>query len=204
MKLIDRLRGTETDQRYTLTDYANWINVSGAGGGMAYPNTTMMGSPTEDISAQFGGLVASVHHAYGVVPACVFARQLVLSQLRFVFRGTIRGGNKGNLVGGVGLAPLERPGPAMTRPALLKKAESHVSYAGNAFFYFGRSVTLLRPDWVTLMLASDLEPDHPGWAEDARLTGLAYTPGGALGGKASRIILPDSFAHWAPEPDPAA
>jgi hypothetical protein len=104
------------------------------------------------------------------------------------------------------LQPLERPG-SCDRPTLLSLVEQHASYGGNAFLFHrrGEPTYVLRPDWVSVLLASDSTDDpeilQSEWPADTRVAGYVYTPGGP--GRGNPFLMPlGSVAHWMPEPDP--
>ncbi len=169
--------------------------------GNAYPlgiNFTQPGSPQVDIDNSLSGYVCEVGNRDGVVAACVYARALLISQLRFKFRN-ITDGPQAQLFGTQALSPLE----TTDRARLLQLAEMHVSYAGNAYWYLRDDGTfrLLRPDWISIVLGSNSEPDTPGFALDAEVIGYLYHPGGRHDLNAT-LLVPSQVAHWAPEPDP--
>ena len=63
----------------------------------------------------------------------------------------------------------------------------------------GDGVTPLRPDWVTIVVGSNMDTDNPAAAIDAQVAGYIYHPGGATPAKtpslyASRrsVTSPDS------------
>lgn len=199
-RLLDHLRHRQRSfPALSMSDYLSWFSFNGN----TYPvlqHQSMPGTPRVDIANDFEGYVSQVHMRSGVVAAAVTARALLLSELRFKWRAV----QDGNLFGNQMLEPLERPG-VMTRPELLATAEHHVSYAGNAYFNideFGR-VRLLRPDWVTIILGSQMEPDNPGWGVDAEVIGYVYQPGGPAKQADPVVLSPAEVAHWKPEPDPA-
>lgn len=198
-RLLDRLRTQERSSFPSLSfsDYLNFFTT----GGNTYPVQpfqTMTGTPQVEIANDFAGYVSQVHQQSGIVAAAVTARALLLSELRFKWRAV----QDGRLFGDQSLIPLERPG-SMTRPELLTLAEYHVSYSGNAYFYRDtEGVRLLRPDWVTILLASNDEPDQPGFAVDAEVFAYLYHPGGKQARTTPVVLSPGEVAHWKPEPDP--
>lgn len=167
----------------------------------------MQGSRPVKVDHNFQGYVSGVYLRSGPVASCIAARAHPLSQLRFRWRnygdtasGEMAPGHD-RLFGTEALAPLEGPG----RSRMLMLAEVQASLAGNVYFHrFDRrgEVRILQPDWVEILLASDLTPDNPAWALDARVIGYLYYPGGRGNGEV-RILRPDEVGHWAPEPDPA-
>src|SRR5690606_17337032 len=119
-------------------------------------------------------------------------------------------GEETDLFGSPELGVLERPWPGGTTADLLARMELDVTAAGN--FYARRirrvrrgRVTVdrlvrLRPDWVTIVLGSEEDAEHPAAAADVELRGYVYTPNGDT----SRMVVlePDEVAHYAPVPDP--
>jgi hypothetical protein len=83
--------------------------------------------------------------------------------------------------------------------------ELDASLAGN---WFGTNVyggvRTLRPDWVTLVVGSDQDPDVALGDPDAEVVGYVYHPGGRGGGRDPVVFMPDEVAHYAPHPDPVA
>ena len=138
-----------------------------------------------------------------------FAAQLVranlLSQARFVWRATRDAVKPGNLFGTPALRTLERPWTNATTGELLARMEWHAGLAGSAYVLGqGTRLRVLRPDWVTIMIGSDQDPDEAAYALDGEVIGYAYTPGGP-GSKARPVSLaPEAVAHWSPIPDPEA
>jgi hypothetical protein len=63
---------------------------------------------------------------------------------------------------------------------------------------------VLRPDWVEMVLGSDMDPGEAGFAMDADLLGVLYYPGGKGQGREAVPLLADEVAVWAPQPDPLA
>ena len=150
---------------------------------------------------QVAGMAALVRRQHGTVAAAVFARQLVLSQVRFVYRSLARGGDYGRLFGGANLARLERPSPTTTRSTLLRTMEAHVSFAGNAFVYQRPTgeVECLRPDLVDIVYARADDGDDPAGAD---VVGYLHYRRGRRPGEAPDVLRPERVAHWKPEPDP--
>ena len=200
MNLLRRLTSrSDSLATFGIDDY-----LAFAFGGNQYPlgvNYTQAGSPQVDIENNLSGYISEVANRDGVVAACVYARSLLLSQLRFKFRN-ITDGPQAALFGSPGLAVLE--GPA--RAATLTLAEQHVSYAGNAYFYFrdDGTIKVLRPDWVSILIGSNTDPEEPGFALDAEVLGYIWHPNsrGAKQDYGTRILAPSQVAHWMPEPDP--
>jgi phage portal protein BeeE len=136
--------------------------------------------------------------------ACIVARYLLFAEARFQFR-QIRSGRPGDLFGTDALLPLEKPLPNRTTADLLTRCLLDADLAGNHYAYRrGNQIHRMRPDWVTIVLGSDIDDDEPAFAEDATVIGYIYKPGGARGQSPARVYLPEQVAHFAPIPDPLA
>lgn len=157
-------------------------------------------------------LTQSLSEAYrsnGPVFALTMARLQVFSQARFQWT-RFSAGTPRDLFGNSELRILERPWPGGTTAGLLSRMEVFNSAAGNAYVRRVKRGTgsrredrlvMLRPEWVTVVLGSDEDADHPSDAGDVELLGYAYKPGG----RTDRMIALEPFevAHYAPIPDPA-
>jgi len=157
-------------------------------------------------------LVQSVSEAYkqnGPIFALILARLQVFSQAKFQWT-RFSAGNPQDFFGTSELTVLERPWVGGTTADLLSRMEVFNSTAGNAFVrrvIRGRRgvvgedrLILLRPEWMTLILGSQEDADHPSEAADTELLGYAYRPQGDA--KRMQIFLPNEVAHYAPIPDP--
>lgn len=200
---LDRITSSSAEQRstqiITLEEYASQVLYQGHLYGTL--NTgSMAGSPSVSIDSTFAAQVQNIHRRNGVVAAAVTARSMLMSQVVFKWRNV----DTKELFGTRALRLLERPGAGYTRSSLLATAETHVCYAGNAFFYVTSSgkLTLLRPDWVEIILGSNLDPEHASMALDAEVLGYAYKPGGTKDQTQWQYLAPESVAHYKPEPDP--
>lgn len=169
---------------------------------------TSMGTLDEEqIGSTLSGIVAS----NGPVFALTLARMQVFSQARFQW-ARFEGGAPADLFGSPELSVLERPWLGGTTADLLARMELDVTMAGNAYIrrirrvQRGRVVSdrlvRLRPDWVTIILGSNEDADHPAEAADVELLGYAYTPRGAGVTERTVLLTPDEVAHYAPLPDP--
>jgi phage portal protein BeeE len=177
--------------------------------GMQYPllGRQTLGSKTEEISADFQGIIEGAYKSNGVIFACMLARQLLFTEARFQYR-RIRNGRPGELFGNSTLSVLEKPWQNATTGDLLARAIQDVDLEGNFYGAIqsgkrGRYVARMRPDWVTIILGSNSDPAAAGWALDAEIAGYAYTPGGHGSGRKPQLLLPEQVAHFAPVPDPA-
>ncbi|MDI9885911.1 phage portal protein [Streptomyces sp. HNM0645] len=174
----------------------------------------------ERIENDFEGYVEGAYKRNGPVFACMLARQMVFSEARLTWR-QFRGGRPGDLFGTQDLALLEAPWPGGTTGELLVRMIQDADLAGN--FYAttaddagrvgkaatgpGRRVVRMRPDWVTLVLAS---ASGDPYALDTKVVGYLYEPRsvsrtgmGSPSGEAV-LLLPDEVAHFSPIPDPVA
>lgn len=183
--------------------FDDWVNYF-TFNGLQYPfglNQTMGYSPAEEISGDFIGLTQAAYKSNGVVFACMLARQLVFSEARFQFRRLDKG-RPGKLFGTKALERLETPWPNGTTGDLLTRMLQDADLEGN--FYAAsrdRYLARMRPDWVTILLGSKMEPDSAGVALDAEVIGYFYHPGGPGTGDPI-TLLPNQVAHFAPIPDP--
>lgn len=185
--------------------FQDWVDMFTFGGN-SYPllNTTWANTPDEE-------LARSNYQAYkanGPVFALVLARLQVFSQARFQWT-RFSEGQPSKLFGTPELKILERPWPGGVSADLLGRMEVHVSRAGNSYvrrIRRGSGLTrvdrlhCMRPEWVTIVLGSDEDAEHPSEAADVELVGYLYKPGG----RPERMItlFPEEVAHYAPIPDP--
>lgn len=149
---------------------------------------------------------AAVYKANGPYFAVSQARAKVFTEARFLFR-QMRDGRPGDLHDGdgdPGLELLRHPWPGGHTTDLLARMIQDVDLCGNAFIARrGDRLRRLRPDWVTIVLGSTLEPELAGDALDGELLGYIYHPhGAAVGAPEDHILMADEVAHWAPIPDP--
>ena len=163
-------------------------------------------SDAEEMDANFAGYVQGAYKANGIVFACILARLLVFSEVRFQFQRIVNG-RPGELFGTEALSLLENPWPNGTTGELLARMEQDASLAGN--FYAteindrdGRRVRRLRPDWVTIVTAS--RSGKGPYALDARVVGYMYEPKIGVDRPDPVLLTPDQVAHWSPLPDPEA
>lgn len=135
----------------------------------------------------------------GPVFSLVMARMQVFAQARFVWT-RFKGGMPGDLWGNRDLAILERPWKGGTTGDLLTRMELDASIAGTAFVrrISAKRLAVMRPQWVTVVIGSNEDADHPGDASDAEIAGYIYQPPSSRG----IILEPDEVALYAPLPDP--
>ena len=181
-------------------------------GVVAFPNGTFGVSSkyaayvqgTETIPNDFGAYVDAVKACPPAFTA-QNVRAKVLSEARFVWRNNRSSKTPGRIWSSTALGLLEKPWPNATTGNLVSRMEWHAGLGGNSYVYRNRTknrLRVLRPDWITLILGSEREPDDPMGAIDAELLGYAYVNGGLYSGNKPVTLLPDDVAHWAPIPDP--
>ncbi len=167
---------------------------------------TMPGQRQEAIGPAYRSLTDLAFKSDSVVFACIATRLLHFSEARFQF-SQMNQGRRGKLFGTQDLQPLEEPWPGGTTGDLLTKMLMHADLGGNAFVVKRDDGTLamLRPDWVTIVIGSDVDPQLGAWATDADVLGYIYSPGG-FNTDAYEVekYTPDQVAHFAPMPDPEA
>lgn len=197
-RLFRRRRGEERGSTQDYLDMILWAQENGL------VRTTMPTLTEEQVVGSFAPQVTS----NGPIWSLMLARQQVFSQARFQFT-RFKAGEPGELFGSPELRILETPWPGGTTADLLARMEMDVTCAGNSYWRrltrlrFGEDrLVRLRPDWVTVIMASREDEQHPAEAADVELFGYMYAPRG----DASRAIFlgPDEVAHYAPYPDPDA
>ena len=173
-------------------------------GGVQYPlglNTTWSTGGVESAPAGFDQYAMRLLKSNPVVFAAAAVRIAVFSQARLVWQQR-RSGRVVNQFTDRGLSMFQRPWPGGTTSDLLARMELHNTVAGNAFVLLkdGR-LHLMRPDWVTIVMGSRLEPEDAHLGEDAEVVAYWYRPSGGTSG---RLYTPDQVAHFAPQPDPSS
>jgi phage portal protein BeeE len=210
MGLMPRFRGRpligrapQESQRFSPWDPFGTFSFQG----VTYPyglNFTSPGQPVEEIQATFAGYVRAAYQTNGVIFACMLARLSLFTEARFQFR-RLRSGRPGDLFGTDELEVLERPWPNGTTGDLLGRAIQNADLAGN--FYarrVGNRLQVMRPDWVSIVLGSDQDPDNPAAALDAEVVGYLYYPGGKAYSSEPIALGVEEVVHFAPIPDPEA
>lgn len=190
------------EQRYSFNQ---WLAESFNYAGHNYqlmPSYTM-GDKQEEPSPTFTSYASMLYMSNAIVFACATVRQLLFSEARFQFRKFDKG-RPTDLFGNADLAILETPWPNATTADLLSRAIQDADIAGN--FYAVRdagTIKRLRPDWVTIVMGSKMDPDEAGLAPDVEVIGYIYQPGG-LAHYEPVVFLPEQVCHFAPIPDPLA
>lgn len=202
MRLIDNLLPQAEERSawpasYGFQQFVDWFTFQSKQYGLP-------GSPPQAPADGFTGYIDSIHRRNPVVSAAAVSRALLISQIRFSWRNNAVSSTPGRMFGNRDLAVLERPG-AMKRTAFLSSMEMHASYAGTSYpVRKNGKLYLLRPDWCTVLLGSDSEPegDLNLPPSDAEVVALVYQP--EHGGRKGRpeAFLPGEFGRWTPEPDP--
>jgi hypothetical protein len=136
----------------------------------------------------------------GTVYGIVRSRVDLFSQARFVWKRYGAGPKPmaSDVFTDATLAPLDNPA------RILEWCELDVATAGNSYWVLdaGR-LRRLHPEWVTIVLGSQRDPDDPGAAWDAEPVGLVYQPR-HLNRDAAEVFMWSEVAHYAPERDPDA
>jgi phage portal protein BeeE len=179
-----------------------FVNV----GGLTYPlyglQQTLQGT-TEEIGGDLVGLTGA-YRSNGVVFTCLNVRASLFAEARFMFR-QLRSGTPGELFSTPELDVLRNPWPGGTTGDLLARMIQFNDLAGNAFAVRrpGR-IRVPRPDWMTIILGSERDPDVEAGDLDAEIVGYLYHPGGHYSGRQPVPLLPNEVAPFAPTPDPLA
>jgi hypothetical protein len=123
----------------------------------------------EDPPSGFDQFAISMFGANPVVWTAEMIRKAVFSQARLQWRNQ----QTGALFGDESLSLLENPWHGGTTSKLLTRMLLHADIGGNAYVLEHRpgALQLMRPDWVSIVLGSQLEPQNPVIAEDAELVG---------------------------------
>ena len=194
---------------FSLDEYMAYVNELIYNGNVYLTQgvqQTMPGQRQEPIGPQYRSFTDLAYKSDSVIFSLIATRELHFSEARFQF-SQMNQGRRGKLFGTQDLQPLEEPWPGGTTGDLLKKMILHADLGGNAFVVKRDDGTLamLRPDWVTIVIGSDVDPQLGAWATDANVLGYVYSPGG-FNTDAYEVekYLPDQVAHFAPYPDPEA
>jgi phage portal protein BeeE len=205
VSLVDRVnagavalrRGPRGSRDFSLSPdgYAELLTFAGN----TYPVVqTTMGTVDQE---SVGAVPLDALRRNAPVAALVLARLQAFSQTRFRWT-RFDGTQPGDLFGSPELSVLERPWPNGTTSDLLARMEIHVSGAGNAYVARPRRdrLSVLRPDRVTIVMASATDADDPAEAPDVEVAGYIHeTSRGKL-----TFFTPAQVAHYAPYPDPDA
>lgn len=156
----------------------------------------------EDPPIGFEQYAQSLFAGNPIVWTAELIRKAVFSQARFQYRNV----ETGRLFGDESLSLLEHPWPGGTTAKLLTRMLLHGDLGGNGYVlnYRPGALQMMRPDWVSIILGSRLEPDDPTIAEDAEVIGWAYMPRGRSDQMRIYRAQDNQVAHFAPMPDPLA
>ena len=190
-----------------VDDYAAMVN-SYIYSGNGYPGLSFQfggKGKEEDVAPTYSSYAAQAYLSNGPIFACLLARASLFSEARFQWR-EFRNGRPGQLFGDTSLAPLERPWPNGTTGDLLVRMEQDYSLAGNFYGWrTGTGITRMRPDWVTIVIGSNMQTDDPATALDAEVVGYVYHPGGRSSGNDPVALRVEEVVHFTgPTPDPTA
>lgn len=136
----------------------------------------------------------------GTVYGIVRSRVDLFAQARFVWKRYGAGPKPmaSDVFTNGALAALDNPSP------LLEWMELDVATAGNSYLVRdGSALRRLNPEWVTIVLGSQRDPDDPGVAWDSEPIGVIYRPMGHTGDRAE-VFTWSEVAHYCPERDPDA
>lgn len=226
MNLFDRLFGGRSAQRdgtISLEQYAQQLSQF-TYNGWTYPGgirQTLAGNGTEKAPNNFEGLVTHAYQANGIIFACMLARMMVFSSIRFQWQ-RILNGKPSDTFGNRDLAIFEEPWPGGTTQDLLTRMEQDAGLAGNWYGYAEstlatlgtqdpkRELVRLRPDWVQIVAvprransgAKRNIPNPDGGQIGWRKIGYLYTENGGGSQNEAVPFTVDEVAHYAPIPDP--
>src|ERR1044071_4323443 len=174
--------------------------------GVEYPlfGTSIVGNK-ETIGQDFLQFVQRAYKSSPVIWTCIMNRQLFFSEARFLFREIVDGRPGDYFTDDDALAPLRKPWTNGNTADLLALAEVYVSCSGNFFAARrGNGIKPMRPDWVTIVLGSDQDPEVDAFDLDAEVIGYIFNPGGFSSGAEPVFLAPSEVAHYMPYPDPEA
>jgi phage portal protein BeeE len=177
-------------------------------GGGIYPlgTGTSLSFREEEIGAGFASYAHMAMMANPIVFACMEYRRKTFSQAYFQWQRLRAGtaGPAGEFFGTSALELLEQPWTNATTPDMLNIAIQYADLGGNAIIVRrDRQLSVLRPDWLSIIAASERQPEQGIVAIDAKVQGYAYWAGGKGYGE-PELLLPEEVAHFAPIPDPTA
>lgn len=166
--------------------------------------SSTMSGPRESIGNSFEDYVSRAYKSNGIVFACISARAMPFSEVRFAFRRQ-ENGRPTDLYGTDALQLLRTPWPNGTTGELLWRMEQDVSLAGNCYLTVrdGR-IKRLRPDWVTILLGVEGDPEGSPHDVDSTVLGYIYEPKGTTKRVEPVLFSPAQVAHYSVTPDPTA
>lgn len=202
MNLLRTLAGRREERADPLS-MEQWMGMFGLGGPTPFLTQSSLGGKTEEIGADFTGMVRGAYKANGIVFACMVARMTLFAEARFQFQ-RLQSGRPGDLFGTRDLALLETPWPNGTTADLLSRMIQDADLSGS--WYGARRPAMiqrLQPDWVTIIMGSR-NPDPDAGMLDTEVLGYSYKPGGPMSNAKAIPLLSEEVAHFSPLPDPAA
>jgi hypothetical protein len=205
-----------------IDDYAGALQAFGYSG-LSYPTgfgspsgpqlvQTMPGQQAEPIPDNFVGYVRAAYQSNGVIFACMLARQLAFSSVRFAYQ-RVNTSKPSELFGHSSLELLEKPWVGGTTQDLLTRIIQDADLAGTSYWTRrGGQLVRLRPDWTMIITARRMVPgvnvDDAGRPVLAPLgwemLGIGYCDGGWGSGSEPVFIPRAELAMFAPIPDPEA
>ena len=223
MNLWQMVRSFTTDpgklpgERMTFDEYVGLLNAFSFGGNGysgGVQQTLVGGDEAVERSGEtFAGLVHSAYAANGVVFACMLARQMAFSSVRFQWQ-TLNNGRPSKMFGTKSLEVLERPWVGGTTQDLLTRVINDADLAGSSYSYLstplarlggdgGQEIVRLRPDWVQVALVPRMvRGSQVGW----RRVGYIYAEGGFgyAGDRDTVAFTTSEVAQFTPVLDPLA
>jgi phage portal protein BeeE len=203
MGLLERINGTSV-RADVLSGYPSYTGnySSGLPWDVPYPVTTWTKSEVQEISQTLPGYFQAISQSPPAF-AAQMVRALTVAQARCVFRRLPWTTNGRELFGGSGLRLLENPWPNGNTADLFSRMEWHSGLAGNAYVRTEPNrLRVLRPDWVTIVYGSHMDPEYAATALDGELLGYVFKPGGPYSKATAVALAPEEIAHYAPIPDP--
>jgi hypothetical protein len=204
----DLEEATRDQTEFSLDGYIAYLNEFIYNGNAYFtqgPQQTQPGQKQEVIGPAYRAITELAYKSDSVVFSCMQTRARHFNQARFQFQ-RLRDGRLTDYFGTPELQPLETPWVGGTTQSLLTRMIMHVDLGGNCFVVRkGDGLAMLRPDWVTIVIGSNTNPEIGAWATDAEVLGYVYSPGGyGTQGYETETFLPEEVAHWAPIADPEA
>lgn len=189
------LEEREAEERSSLSDYIEWVNIAGQQFALWGSPSLTLGAKQEEIDPTFDGFASRLFKANPIIFGCAERRRSVFSEARVI---KWRNREDGHLFGNESLKLIEEPWPGGSTKALLSRMEQDIFLAGNWFAIRSRGQILrLRPDWMEIVLGGEGFGDP-----EAVPIGYLYFPGGRGGGKSPISFAAAEVAHYAPTPDP--
>lgn len=201
-----RLLRREPKRQEKRGSVQDWIDAVIAAQEFGFLRTTFSTLPDEE---QLAATLTASAKSNGPIFALMQARMLVFAEATFAWRRRSSEGRAAELFDTPDLRVLHRPWAGGTTGDLLARLDMDVTTAGNAYIRRIRTLTsrvdrlvVLRPDWVTVVMGSQEDAEHPNEAADVEVIGYVYAPRNDR----SRAVplTPEECAHYAPIPDPDA